>query len=87
MGEQLKDVGVVDLLKADPRPSFVFNLQESRPTSGTPSQPCRVAYANGALTRDASLASILSDSPPPDGDEFWRWVQGLDHRAASSIPS
>ncbi|KAL8413790.1 hypothetical protein RB594_005145 [Gaeumannomyces avenae] len=90
MGEhnQLAEIGVVELLESDPRPSFVFDLDWCGlpPNKLQPQQQACIAYRNGALVDNASLAFALSGPPSGTRDEFWEWVQAPNPGASSSLP-
>lgn len=69
----LMAMGLVDLLEADPRASFVVALPEAL----DPPSPSAVAYSNPALSKNAALLDMLvSVSATSDLDEFWAWIKG-----------
>ncbi|KAF6806761.1 hsp90-like protein [Colletotrichum musicola] len=77
----LLGVGVVDLLEADPRPSFVVALPASF------KEPCRaeVVYNNPALTSKPALLDVLQSISSLDNTRFWDWVTAVDASSPSSF--
>ncbi|KFH47000.1 Hybrid signal transduction histidine kinase K-like protein [Hapsidospora chrysogenum ATCC 11550] len=70
MDSPLQDIGLVQLLDADPRPAFIVALA----APGAP--PSRdIVYKNAALTANPTLHNALSQVPQ-DGSHapFWDWV-------------
>ncbi|KAL2269642.1 hypothetical protein VTJ83DRAFT_1826 [Remersonia thermophila] len=68
------DLSIIDLLEADPRPSFIVALSPHPPA---------VVYANPSLAADPALLDLITT----DGDDaapLWSWITGA---SASSAPS
>ncbi|KAK0628572.1 hypothetical protein B0T17DRAFT_588653 [Bombardia bombarda] len=63
MDPSILDSGIVDLLEADPRPSFIVTL------SPHPS----IVYTNPALGCHAALLNVLTARPEDTGD-LWKWI-------------
>ncbi|KAK7757675.1 hypothetical protein SLS62_000052 [Diatrype stigma] len=63
------DIGVVELLEADIRPTFIIAL---------PSQDFTIVYANPALRADKILYETLDGTAQPRDGDFWTWVRGGD---------
>lgn len=63
------DIGVVELLEADIRPTFIIAL---------PSQDFTIVYANPALRADTILYETLDGTAQPRDGDFWTWVRGGD---------
>lgn len=77
------DLAIVDLLEADPRPTFIVGLPLSPPSStpGLHNQTLRIAYANPPLRADNSLYDRLIGTEQQQDVPFWTWVGGGDaHR-------
>lgn len=70
MHPQLGGVGVVDLLEADPRPTFIVDL-----TSATelPGRTSSIAYQNPALSACDDLVDLLQASPAQHA-ALWQWI-------------
>lgn len=64
MGSTLAQLGLVDLLAADPRPAFVVDLALDPPS---------VAYTSPACFRNDALYRLLT-SPRDEDAELWLWV-------------
>lgn len=77
MHPQLGGVGVVDLLEADPRPTFIVDL-----TSATevPERSSSIAYYNPALSACDDLVDLL-EAPRAQHAALWQWI------TASFLPS
>lgn len=77
---QLQQVGLVDLLESDPRPTFVVDLRASTTTlistSPQTDEPHRrsIAYANPSLIAYSQLLNLLVSYRQKDRDLFWSWV-------------
>lgn len=70
MHPQLGGVGIVDLLEADPRPTFIVDL-----TSATeiPERSSSIAYYNPALSACDDLVDLL-DAPRAQHAALWQWI-------------
>lgn len=77
MHPQLGGVGIVDLLEADPRPTFIVDL-----TSATeiPERTSSIAYYNPALSACDDLVDLL-EAPRAQHAALWEWI------TASFLPS
>lgn len=78
MTSKLDDVGLLDLLNLDPRPTFVVSLPSIGPDpSHSPSQarPRTIEYKNPALTANTTLLSAITAIPQDESHKpFWDWV-------------
>ena len=82
MQSLLQDVGLVDLLHSDPRPTFVVSLSTIRGSSSSSSSTSQsspeIVHQNPALTANATLSrSILSISQDVSHAPFWEWITSL----------
>lgn len=60
------DTGLIDLLEADPRPSFIVALTPDPPT---------VVYTNPAFSANDGLLSIITaDAANPSTAKLWQWI-------------
>lgn len=77
MAQQLHQVGLVDLLESDPRPTFVVAVDSAIPTSvstGEPRELPSIAYSNPSLISYPNLLDSLSSHREADYQQFWKWV-------------
>lgn len=87
MQSLLQDVGLVDLLHSDPRPTFVIALAnvQGSPSSSSSSHSSKsqlshpeIIHRNPALTANATLSrSILSIAQDVSHAPFWDWITKL----------
>lgn len=84
MHPQLGGVGIVDLLEADPRPTFIVDLasaaQRPRPHQHpyphpppSPQRSSSIAYYNPALSACEDLVDLL-DAPRAQHAALWEWI-------------
>ena len=60
------DTGLIDLLEADPRPSFIVALEPHPPT---------IVYTNPAFSsHDGLLSIITADASSPNTAKLWQWI-------------
>lgn len=71
MHTQFLDTGIIDLLEADPRPSFIVSL--------TPHPPA-IVYTNPALAGFAGLQDIVAVGYDNNA-RFWEWIVGVSPNA------
>ncbi|PKS13199.1 hypothetical protein jhhlp_000544 [Lomentospora prolificans] len=77
---QLRQVGLVDLLESDPRPTFVVTLETTASPSISASAqtdepyPPSIVYANPSLTAYAQLLDLLVSNQPETHNLFWKWI-------------
>ncbi|KAL2015411.1 hypothetical protein VTK56DRAFT_5522 [Thermocarpiscus australiensis] len=64
MYPSILDIGIIDLLEADPRPSFIVALAPHPPT---------VVYTNPAFTGHPSLVDLVT-TRGEDGAALWKWI-------------
>jgi signal transduction histidine kinase/CheY-like chemotaxis protein len=80
MTSKLDDVGLLDLLNLDPRPTFVVALpsvgsSSSSSTTSKPPQPRTIQYMNPSLTANATLLEAITAIPQDANHKpFWDWV-------------
>lgn len=84
MALQLHQVGLVDLLESDPRPTFVVAVDSatvtpSSPRTSTPTptdEPAApsIAYSNPSLTSSPDLLNQLFSNQEEDHQRFWKWI-------------
>lgn len=70
MHPQLANVGIVDLLEADPRPTFIVDVANVTHTS---EQDSLVAYYNPALAACDDLVDLL-DASRAEHAALWEWI-------------
>lgn len=78
MHPQLGHVGIVDLLEADPRPTFIVDLASA---AEVPEQHSSVAYYNPALAAYPDLVDLIQDARAQHA-ALWEWIT-LSFRPAS----
>ncbi|KAK3363394.1 hypothetical protein B0T25DRAFT_39636 [Lasiosphaeria hispida] len=61
------DTGIIDLLEADPRPSFIVALTPHPPT---------IVYTNPAFSGYTGLLDIIT-AHREDNGHFWDWISGV----------
>lgn len=60
------DTGLIDLLEADPRPSFIVALAPDPPT---------IVYTNPAFSANHGLHNIITaDTASPSAAKLWQWI-------------
>ncbi len=64
MPPTFSDLGIVDLLEADPRPSFVVALSPGPPS---------LVYTNRAFNATTGLLELIL-SPDDGGSQLWEWI-------------
>ncbi|KZL83594.1 hsp90-like protein [Colletotrichum incanum] len=77
----LLGVGVVDLLKSDPRPSFVVAI----PASLKDPANAEVVYSNPALISQPDLHGVLVSISSRDHTRFWDWITAQDVKPSQSF--
>ncbi|KAK5660691.1 hypothetical protein OQA88_12055 [Cercophora sp. LCS_1] len=70
------DTGIIDLLEADPRPSFIVALTPHPPT---------IVYTNPAFTSYAGLLDIVT-AKKENNAKLWEWIAGTGF-ASGPMPS
>lgn len=80
MHPQLGNVGIVDLLEADPRPTFIVDLASA---ADAPEQQSLVAYYNPALAACPDLVDLIQDSRAQH-DALWEWITASFRPASPS---
>ncbi|KAJ9155559.1 Hybrid signal transduction histidine kinase A [Pleurostoma richardsiae] len=70
MSQPLSSVGIVDLLEADARPSFVVTVDPLE----VPSAPS-LAYSNPALSKSPNILEVIG-APTEHHAAFWDWITG-----------
>ncbi|KAK1833141.1 putative signal transduction histidine-protein kinase [Podospora conica] len=66
MSPSFLDTGLIDLLEADPRPSFIVALTPEPPT---------IVYTNPAFSANDGLLSIIAaDAANPNAAKLWQWI-------------
>lgn len=70
MHPQLGGVGVVDLLEADPRPTFIVDLTT---VTEIPERSSSIAYYNPALSACDELVELL-EAPRAQHAALWEWI-------------
>ncbi|KAF3765023.1 hypothetical protein M406DRAFT_292291 [Cryphonectria parasitica EP155] len=78
MHPQLGNVGIVDLLEADPRPTFI--------TTTTTRQDSLIAYYNPALAACDDLVDLLEDSRAQHA-ALWEWITASSSSSSESPDS
>ncbi|RYP27582.1 hypothetical protein DL766_006308 [Monosporascus sp. MC13-8B] len=70
------DIGVIELLEVDPRPTFIAALPQalSSPQPESP-QALAIVYANPALRADGTLYDGLDGISQPRDGGFWSWIR------------
>ncbi|KAL2104859.1 hypothetical protein VUR80DRAFT_9464 [Thermomyces stellatus] len=82
MAHQLHQVGLVDLLESDPRPTFVVAVDSGvaiptpTPTSTPIDEPAAptIAYSNPSLTSSPQLRDSLFSRKDEHHQRFWQWI-------------
>lgn len=82
MNPLLGDVGIVDLLEADPRPTFIVDLANAADSS-RPQSDTLVVYHNPALAASPDLVELVQDSRLQH-DALWEWITASVPPASSS---
>ncbi|KAI1473666.1 hypothetical protein F4774DRAFT_31850 [Daldinia eschscholtzii] len=73
----ISDVGILELLDSDPRPTFVVAI--------APTKSSQPIYANPALRQNPALhARVVELSQSRDGS-FWDWVTAPTSRSSNSV--
>lgn len=73
------DTGLIDLLEADPRPSFIVALTPDPPT---------VVYTNPAFSANDGLLSIITaDASNPSTAKLWQWITNTAPSCGTPAPS
>lgn len=80
MHPQLGNVGIVDLLEADPRPTFIVDLASA---ADAPEQQSLVVYHNPALAACPDLVDLIQDSRAQH-DALWEWITASFRPASPS---
>lgn len=80
MHPQLGNVGIVDLLEADPRPTFIVDLASA---ASALEQQSLVAYHNPALAACPDLVDLIQD-PRAQHDALWEWITASFRPASPS---
>ncbi|KAK2600813.1 hypothetical protein N8I77_010320 [Diaporthe amygdali] len=70
MSPQLSSVGIVDLLEADPRPTFIVDLTIA---AGDSEQTSSIAYCNPALSSCPDLVELVQSSRSQHA-VLWEWI-------------
>lgn len=70
MSPQLRSVGIVDLLEADPRPTFIVDLTVA---AGNSEQTSSIAYCNPALSACPDLVDLVQSSRSQHA-VLWEWI-------------
>lgn len=70
MSPQLRSVGIVDLLEADPRPTFIVDLTIA---AGDSDQTSSIAYCNPALSSCPDLVDLVQSSRSQHA-VLWEWI-------------
>lgn len=79
MNPSVPDIGVVELLEADARPTFIVELPPHSPLPVTESsQELVIVYANPVLRADKALYDTLDGTLQLRDGAFWTWVGGGD---------
>lgn len=67
--------GFLELLKTDPRPTFVVRLSTDDDSNATPATHPGVTYKNQALANNGTLSDALDAIPNDESHApFWHWV-------------
>lgn len=84
MALQLHQVGLVDLLESDRRPTFVVAVDSATETPSSPRTstpiptdepaPPSIAYSNPSLTSSPDLLNQLFSNQKGDHQRFWEWI-------------
>ncbi|RYP86979.1 hypothetical protein DL769_000622 [Monosporascus sp. CRB-8-3] len=79
MNPHAPDIGVIELLEVDPRPTFIVTLPQplSSPRPEFP-QALAIVYANPALRADRTLYDGLDGISQPRDGGFWSWIRSGD---------
>lgn len=85
MHPQLSTVGIVDLLEADPRPTFIIDSIEASTT--TVAAAPQIAYYNPALAACDPLVDLLHDPSPNYRTQhaaLWEWLTASPRPSSST---
>ena len=83
MTSKLDDVGLLDLLNLDPRPTFIVALP---PISPPQTRPRTIEYKNPALNASTTLLSSIASVPHDERHKpFWDWIASPAPDGARSI--
>lgn len=74
MNPSAPDIGVVELLEADARPTFIVELPPHPTSVSESARNLAIVYANLALRLDKTLHDILDGTPQSRDEVFWAWV-------------
>lgn len=78
MHPSMLNTSIIDLLEADPRPSFIVALHPHPPT---------VVYTNPALSASPALLDLIVGSRHTDDGPLWQWITGRHALPPADAPA